>query len=143
MLYSRQSGGFYSREIHGDNTPPDAVEITAEYHAALLAGQSAGKVIVADESGYPVLESTPVLPPQVPSRVTMRQARLALHDAGLLTVVESAIDAMPEPPKTTARIEWDYASEVHRASAFVALLSAALELDEQALDNLFLKAVEL
>lgn len=140
MHYSKSTNGFYSLDINGDNVPSDAVEITAEYHTALLAGQSAGKVITADETGYPVLESAPVLPPQVPFLVTMRQARLALHAAGLLSAVEAAIDALPEPPKTTARIEWDYASEVHRASSFVALLGAALELDEQWLDELFFAA---
>lgn len=79
----------------------------------------------------------------VPSRVTMRQARLALHAAGLLSQVEAAINALPEPNRTVARIEWDYASEVHRASEFVTLLGAALELDKQSLDDLFLKAREL
>ena len=81
--------------------------------------------------------------PQVPASVTMRQARLALHAAGLLSQVEVAIEALPEPNRTVARIEWDYASEVHRASEFVTLLGAALELDKQSLDDLFLKAREL
>ena len=79
----------------------------------------------------------------VPLMVTMRQARLALHAAGLLVQVETAIDALPEPPRSEARIEWDYASEVHRGSEFVTLLGAALELDKQSLDDLFLKASEL
>ena len=79
----------------------------------------------------------------VPVSVTMRQARIALHAAGLLSQVEAAIDALPEPNRTIARIEWDYASEVHRASGFVTLLGAALELDKQLLDDLFLNAREL
>ena len=79
----------------------------------------------------------------VQASVTMRQARLALHAAGLLSQVETAIDALPEPNRTIARIEWDYAGEVHRASEFVTLLGAALELDKQSLDDLFLKASEL
>lgn len=79
----------------------------------------------------------------VPSSVTMRQARLALHAAGLLGQVEAAIEALSEPNRTVARIEWDYASEVHRASEFVTLLGAELELDKQSLDDLFLKAREL
>ena len=81
--------------------------------------------------------------PQVPASVTMRQARLALYAAGLLSQVEAAIEALPEPNRTVARIEWDYASEVHRASEFVTLLGAELELDKQSLDDLFLKAREL
>ena len=79
----------------------------------------------------------------VPASVTMRQARLALYAAGLLSQVEAEIDALPEPNRTVARIEWDYASEVNRASEFVTLLGAALELDKQSLDDLFLKASEL
>lgn len=59
MLYSRSTGGFYAREIHGDNIPSDAVEITKELHAALIEGQSQGKRIVADEAGHPVLADPP------------------------------------------------------------------------------------
>lgn len=143
MYYAESTNGFYTREIHGDNIPSDAVEITTDYHAALLAGQSSGKVITFDETGYPVLESAPVLPPQVPASVTMRQARLALHAAGLLTGVEAAIDALPEPPRTEARIEWDYASEVHRSSDLISVLGSALEMSAEELDNLFFTAVTL
>jgi hypothetical protein len=39
--------------------PPDAVEITDEVHAAVLAGQSQGQRIVADEAGAPVLQAPP------------------------------------------------------------------------------------
>lgn len=54
MLYAKSTGGFYAVEIHGDNIPADAVEITAEEHAALLEDQSRGKVITADANGLPV-----------------------------------------------------------------------------------------
>ena len=59
MLYAKSTGGFYSRDIHGDNIPEDAVEITTEQHAALIEGQSQGKRIVADEAGHPVLADPP------------------------------------------------------------------------------------
>lgn len=59
MFYSASNNGFYTREIHGDNIPADAVEITEAEHAALLEGQSMGKVIVADESGRPILQDPP------------------------------------------------------------------------------------
>jgi len=59
MIYSKQTGGFYSHDIHGDNIPEDAVEITSEQHAALLEGQSQGKIISADENGYPILIDPP------------------------------------------------------------------------------------
>ena len=59
MFYSKQTCGFYDTAIHGDNMPDDAVEISAEQHAALLQGQSEGKVIAADENGYPILQDPP------------------------------------------------------------------------------------
>jgi hypothetical protein len=61
MFYSKTTSGFYTREIHGDNIPVDAVEITTEQHEELLQGQSQGLVITADENGYPTLSDP--LPP--------------------------------------------------------------------------------
>lgn len=55
MFYSKTTGGFYSTEIHGDNIPADAVEISAAEHQALIDGQSNGKRIVADDQGCPYL----------------------------------------------------------------------------------------
>lgn len=57
--YSASTGGFYDAAIHGDNIPADAVEITIEEHAALLEGQSQGKMIQADANGRPVLVDPP------------------------------------------------------------------------------------
>jgi hypothetical protein len=59
MFYSAQTSGFYDPALHGNNIPADAVEITAEQHAALLEGQSSGKRIVADAAGRPVLQDPP------------------------------------------------------------------------------------
>lgn len=63
MFYSKSTGGFYATAIHGGNIPTDAVEITIEEHAALLDGQSAGKIIAADNQGRPYLAESP--PPTV------------------------------------------------------------------------------
>lgn len=60
MLYSKATGGFYTTEIHGDNIPADAVEISAALHGLLLAGQSAGKIIGADAFGHPALQDPPL-----------------------------------------------------------------------------------
>lgn len=59
MQYSPSTGGFYAVEIHGSNIPADALEITAEEHAALLEAQSLGKVIVPDPDGRPVAVDPP------------------------------------------------------------------------------------
>lgn len=59
MFYSANTGGFYSPEVHGTNMPEDIVEITDEYYQELLIGNSSGKLIKSDESGYPVLVDPP------------------------------------------------------------------------------------
>lgn len=75
MLYSKITCSFYSRDINGDNIPEDAVEITSEQHAALLEGQSQGKIISADENGYPILiDPPPLTPEQIQEAVTSARA---------------------------------------------------------------------
>lgn len=80
---------------------------------------------------------------QVPVNVSMRQARLALHAVGLLDTVEDAIDALPEPNRTRARIEWNYATDVARHHGLVLQLAPALGLTEEQLDQLFISAKEI
>ena len=59
IYYSKTTKGFYDSEIHGTNIPPDCVEITKEYHRELLNGQSNGKQITSNSSGYPILVDPP------------------------------------------------------------------------------------
>lgn len=75
--------------------------------------------------------------------VSMRQARLALLQAGLLAQVPDAIASLSEPDRTAAEIEWEYSQTVDRQKAFVQMLAPALGLDDQALDDLFKRAATL
>ena len=84
----------------------------------------------------------PVLNP-VPREVTMRQARLALLENGLLANVQPAINSLPEPDKTKAQIEWEYSNALQRSNPFVAVLGTALGLSSQDLDDLFIQASSL
>lgn len=79
----------------------------------------------------------------VPASVTMRQARLALFAAGRLGDVQTAIDALPEPQRTAAQIEWEYSNEVQRHNGFVSQLGPALGWNEEQLDALFVAAAAL
>jgi len=80
---------------------------------------------------------------RVPQSVTMRQARLALHAAGLLTLVDAAIAGMPEPDKTAASITWEFAATVDRGFGMVPQLAAALGMTETQIDDLFIAAAKL
>ena len=82
-------------------------------------------------------------PSDAPQAVTMRQARLALLGAGLLSQVNTAIASMPGAEGEAARIEWEYAQEVRRDSALAQSLVPALGMNEAGLDALFTAAAAL
>jgi len=72
--------------------------------------------------------------------VTPRQARLALLTAGLLDQVVAKIELLPEPQRTAAKIEWEYAIEIVRDSSLVQALAQALDLSDSQLNQLFQSA---
>lgn len=78
MHYSPSHNSFYLPEIHGSAIPADTVEITREQHAALLEGQSQGKVIAADSKGHPVLQDPPNPTPEQLQEQAKAEARAYL-----------------------------------------------------------------
>lgn len=69
-----------------------------------------------------------------PKVVTMRQARLALLQSGLLATVETAITSGTDE---TIKIEWEYATEVKRDWASLIVLMTALGKTSADIDALF------
>ena len=88
---------------------------------------------------------TPPLPPapEVPQAVTMRQARLALLGAGLLSSVNTAVASMTGEQGDAARIEWEFSSEVRRTQPLVLAMGPILGLTDAQLDALFVAAAAL
>jgi len=78
----------------------------------------------------------PPAPEPVPPAITRRQLRLWLVRSGFtLAKVEAAIDKLPEPQRTEARIEWEDATEFERGHPLLRQLAGALlKLDGAALD---------
>lgn len=72
-------------------------------------------------------------PNTVPERVSMMQARRALFAAGLLDAVNTAVAAADVDTQVT----WEYATEVRRASPFIAALGPSLGLSAAQIDDLF------
>lgn len=79
----------------------------------------------------------------VPEVVTMRQARLALLQNGMLTQVNDAVANIPGAQGDAARIEWEFSSTVERNRPLVQSLGAALGLTDTQLDDLFRLAATL
>lgn len=93
LFYSASTGGFYDDEIHGENIPSDAVEISQEDHSALLEGQTSGKVIVANNDGFPELaDPKPPTDDELINRCKAEaKRRLAESDFSELPSVRAAI----------------------------------------------------
>lgn len=85
---------------------------------------------------------TPADVPPVPriTSVTMRQARLALLGAGMLSTVNNMLAGMAGAQGEAARIEWEYSQEVHRDRGLVQALRTKLGMTEAQLDALFTAA---
>lgn len=73
--------------------------------------------------------------------VTMRQARLALIQQGLLSNVDAVIAALPDGEREPAEIEWEYGNDVERLSPLVVSLMPALGMSDEEIDDLFVLAV--
>lgn len=78
-------------------------------------------------------EPADIPPAEIPV-ITMRQARLALLDAGLLATVDGYISGQPDE---SIKIYWDYSTEVHRDNPLVNQILTALGKTSAEIDALF------
>jgi hypothetical protein len=114
----------------------DGVEMTvpddmANRHRAMLAEWEAkGNVITP----YTEPTLTPEERRERMPNLTARQIRLGLLQLGKLAGVQAAINALPEPAKSEATIEWDFASEFRRLHPLIVQLIPLLGLTDEQVD---------
>ncbi len=77
----------------------------------------------------------------IPEKVTIRQAKLALLDFGLLDGVDAILNSPNVPRKT--KIEWEYANEIERRWVDESGLMSYLGVEKEQIDELFLYASSL
>lgn len=142
---------FYARIAAGEvaellDIPSDGPAIEELFHpdivAALVpvpAGITPAEGWTWDGQAFAAPPPPEVAPPAVPASVTARQARLALHAAGLLDQVEAAVAAAGG----ATQIEWEYATTIERASPLLAAISGGLGLTAEQVDALFSQAATL
>ena len=144
-FYSPSKKGFFDSSLF-KTLPTDAVAISDDQHAALMAAQAKGQSIAADDKGNPIAVAPPVKPAAVPAQVTAFQARAALHampgktaPATLLDDVDAAVTAAAVA-NPVAALAWEYATVITRGGQFVASISAALGLTSDQVDAVFTAA---
>lgn len=111
--------------VREDGTSIPRDERNPDYRAYLAYVEAGGVVVTQPE-------------PKVAS-VTPRQARLALLGAGLLSQVETAVNAAGGAIK----ISWEFATSINRDDALVGSIATQLSLTEAQIDALFAQAVTL
>jgi hypothetical protein len=79
-------------------------------------------------------------PVKVPTIVSMRQARLALFNAGKLAAVDTAIENMTSPQREKAQIYWEYSTQVSRYGPMTLAIGSAVGLTSAEIDSLFIEA---
>ncbi len=130
--------GFYSQELHGENIPDDAIEITDEQWLELINNQGMRRFLDGQ-----VVEYTPPVEPVPPPPITKRQLRLTLVRNGIsLASVDAAIASMPDGlSKEEAQIEWADASTFNRNHPTLLLIASALGLTQVQIDAMWAEAV--
>ena len=92
-------------------------------------------MLICDTDKVMMLERSP----DVPASVTMRQACLALENAGILDDVEALVATLPRP----YQIEWQRASMVERTNALVEVVRQQKAMTVAEIDDLFILAESL
>jgi len=130
----------YDSEIHGDNIPQEAVEVSEDLFWQTI-NETDGVWKIDPDTGEISKHSFPPAPPYVPQQVTRAQGKAALITAGLWSAVESYVDAIADPTeKALALVALNDTTHWNRTSPFLNDAAAALGLTEQQMDDLFTQA---
>lgn len=76
-FYSQSTGCTYLPAVHGDQVPPDAVEISEATYQEVIANPPADKIRAHDSSGLPILVALP--PPPALTRADVEAMRLTAY----------------------------------------------------------------
>ncbi len=131
--YARIQDGLVVELLETDN------DIAKMFHPDLIwvecgAGTQQGWIYDGADFRRPVTVEPEL---QIPQAVTRRQGRLALIDAGKLTAVEAAIDAIEDPvEKLKTQVEYE-ADTWELGNAFLQALWAQLGGTQTQLESLF------
>ncbi len=76
----------------------------------------------------------------IPEQVPVWCIKVILHEMGLLTTVEAALNQLEEPSKTRANYIWNFGNFILRDSLTVAFIGQVLQKNKQEIDEIFINA---
>jgi len=129
MKYSASTGGFYSAEIHGENIPDDALDISLEFYQGLLNAQSNGMKIIPGEDGFPILvEYDPPVPTYQSELADLNAAWQKKVDSYNRAFAVAALSDGPSEESKKLAIRADYEADRLQNSADRAALKTKYEM---------------
>ena len=85
-----------------------------------------------------------IYPEEVPSTITVRQAREQLIKLGLIAQVQTSIDSIADPmQKAIVQNYWEYSIDFKRDNELLISLGHGLGLTDSEIDDLFIEASKL
>jgi hypothetical protein len=133
-LYAPSTGGFYLAALHGEAVPADAIALSGEQHAALIAAQAAGQRILPGPDGVPIAQDPPPPPAPPPIRCISalafrrrlspaRRAAITLAASSAMEAGDASIQVWLDDLAAAQRVELD---DAETAAGVTALLAAGL-----------------
>ncbi len=103
FYYSKTTNGFYDirlKSSYADNWPSDAIQITNDLYADLIAGQSSGMIITPNSEGFPSLcEPAPLTDEELRQKIYYEKNSLIDIALRQINMIETSIkyaDYKPE-----------------------------------------------
>lgn len=83
-------------------------------------------------------------PAPVPFEITARQVRMQLIVMGVdLQMIENALEQLPEPQQSLAKVNWEYAGTFERNNGMMTEMAAQLGFTDEQLDQIFIEGAKL
>lgn len=151
IVYQTDANGYFVGPVEADPSPLEpgvwlipggAVEQEPPFFGEGQAARWKIGAWTVETIPLPMPEPEPEPEPRL-SPLSARQFRLGLHANGLLASVQSSIDALEEPERTAAQIEWEYATEIERQHPLVVNLASQLSLSEEQINTMWIAAAAL
>ena len=80
----------------------------------------------------------------IPNSLTSRQLRMQLVLMGVdLSIIDSVIDSLPEPQKSLAKINWEYAGTFERDNGMLKEMIPLLGFSEEQMNQIFINGSKL
>lgn len=74
----------------------------------------------------------------VPEKISSRQLRSQLIIQGFnLETIEQALNQMPEPNRSLAKVDWEYATNFYRNNPMIVAVGQLLNLTSEQIDEIF------